>query len=105
MDDTLEVRVLNRLADRDEQLQAVPGRQGVGVTEQCDWLAFDGLRHDERRPALRDAAWVGGHGKDLHSVLSSLAGCEAITVASATPSPSPSPGATSRLRPSFRSFR
>ena len=50
MDDPLLVGVLHRLADRDEQLQPLPGRQLVLVAVLGDRHALDQL-HDEVGPA------------------------------------------------------
>ena len=50
MDDALLVGVLDRLADGDEQLQPLPGRQVVLVAVLGDRHALDQL-HDEVRPA------------------------------------------------------
>ena len=50
MDDSLLVRVLNRLADEDEEFQPLAGVRPVVVAEPGDRHAVDQF-HDEVRPA------------------------------------------------------
>ena len=57
MDDALLVGVLDRLADGDEQLQPLPGREAVLVAVLGDRHALDQL-HDEVRPAGAGGAGV-----------------------------------------------
>ena len=57
MDDPLLMRVLDRLADGDEQLQPLPGREVVLVAVPGDRHPLDQV-HDEVRPAGAGRAGV-----------------------------------------------
>jgi hypothetical protein len=55
VDDPLLVRVLDRLADRQEELQPLAGREVMLVAVLRDRLAFDQFHHEVRPAALRRA--------------------------------------------------